>query len=122
LDGHASHKSAEFLQYCNDNEIVPLCMPAHSSHILQPLDTTCFSPLKKAYSDQIEACVKAHMNYISKDSFLFGFKEAHKAATSEANIKTAFRSTGLAPFDPMKVLNHLSIEPRTPPSLPSSPE
>jgi hypothetical protein len=66
--------------------------------------------------------MKAHMNYMSKDSFLFGFKESHKAAISEANIKSAFRSTGLVPFDPTKVLNHLSIEPRTPRSLPSSPE
>jgi hypothetical protein len=122
LDGHASHKSAEFLQYCNDNDIVPLCMPAHSSHTLRPLDTTCCSPLKRAYRDQIEACMKAQMNYVSKDSFLSGFKEAYKAAISEANIKSAFKSTGLVPFDPITVLNHLSIEPSTPPFFPSSPE
>jgi hypothetical protein len=63
-----------------------------------------------------------NLNYIYKDSFLFGFKEAHKGAISEANIKSAFRSTGLVPFDPTKLLNHLSLDPRTPPSLPSSPE
>jgi hypothetical protein len=57
--------------------------------------------------------MKAHMNYISKEFFLFGFKEARKAAISEANIKSAFRSTGLVSLGPTKVLNHRSIEPRT---------
>jgi hypothetical protein len=49
LDGHESHNSTEFNKYCKDNKIVTLCMPPHSSHLLQPLDVGCFAPLKKAY-------------------------------------------------------------------------
>jgi hypothetical protein len=29
-------------------------MPAHASHLLQPLDVGCFGPLKQAYGRQIE--------------------------------------------------------------------
>lgn len=46
LDGHESHHSTEFELYCKDNDIITLCMPPHSSHILQPLDVGCFGPLK----------------------------------------------------------------------------
>jgi hypothetical protein len=34
LDGHESHQSWDFKQYCLDNKILTLCMPPHSSHIL----------------------------------------------------------------------------------------
>ena len=33
LDGHESH-SAEFEDYCKENNIIKLCMPPHSSHLL----------------------------------------------------------------------------------------
>ena len=49
LDGHESHESLEFKQLCEKYKIVTLCMSAHSSHLLQPLDVDCFSPLKKTY-------------------------------------------------------------------------
>jgi hypothetical protein len=60
------------------------------------------------------------MNFISKDSFLLAFKEAHKAAITEVNIKSAFRSAGLVPFDPGRVLAGLDMALRTT-SPPSSP-
>jgi hypothetical protein len=49
LDGHKSHFTAEFEQYCLKNSIIPLCMPPHSSHLCQPLDVGCFSSLKNSY-------------------------------------------------------------------------
>ncbi|KAM5521604.1 pogo transposable element with krab domain [Fusarium oxysporum f. sp. phaseoli] len=49
LDGHESHHSADFERYCKENKIITLCMPAHASHLLQPLDVGCFGPLKQAY-------------------------------------------------------------------------
>jgi hypothetical protein len=38
LDSHESHRSDEFEEYCKEYNIVTLCMPVHSSHILQLLD------------------------------------------------------------------------------------
>ena len=46
LDGHESHQSVDFQHYCKENKIVTLCMPAHLSHLLQPLDVGCFGLLK----------------------------------------------------------------------------
>jgi hypothetical protein len=50
LDGHESHLNQDFKDYCLEHKILTLCMPPHSSHILQPLDVVCFSPLKRKYS------------------------------------------------------------------------
>jgi hypothetical protein len=55
-------------------------MPAHSSHILQPLDIGCFGPLKQAYGRQIEKKMKAGTSHISKEdffpAFLIAFRES----------------------------------------------
>jgi hypothetical protein len=59
LNGHESHHSAGFELHCKEHKIITLCMPAHSSHILQPLDVGCFGPLKQAYGRQIEKKMRA---------------------------------------------------------------
>jgi hypothetical protein len=69
LDSHESHHSNEFEEYCKENNIITLCMPPHSSHLLQPLDVGCFGPLKKAYGRQIENTIRAHILHITKDDF-----------------------------------------------------
>ena len=50
LNGHESHHSVEFELYCKSHNIITLCMPAHSSYKLKPLDISCFGLLKTAYS------------------------------------------------------------------------
>jgi hypothetical protein len=114
LDGHESHISVELQQYCQDNNIITLCMPPHSSHLLQPLDVGCFSPLKASYGKQIENLIRVRINHITKLEFLPAFKEAFKAAFTEQNIKSGFRATGLVPYDPDNVLSHLDLRLKTP--------
>ena len=58
IDGHESHNSAEFQQYCKDHKIILLCMPLHLSHLLQPLNVGCFGPLKKAYGDKVNELMR----------------------------------------------------------------
>ena len=41
IDGHESHKSLAFQDLCEENKIITVCMPPHSSHILQPFDVGC---------------------------------------------------------------------------------
>ena len=47
LDGHGSHLTPEFYKSCSENNIIPICMPPHSSNDCQPLDVSCFAPLKR---------------------------------------------------------------------------
>jgi hypothetical protein len=114
LDGHESHHSVEFLSLCKENRILALCMPAHASHILQPLDVGCFSPLKRAYGSQISSLMRIYINHVDKLSFLPAFKAAFKKAITKDNIQAGFRATGLVPFEPDIVLSQLDVKLRTP--------
>jgi hypothetical protein len=114
LDGHESHHSDAFEEYCKEHDIVTLCMPAHSSHILQPLDVGCFGPLKKAYGRQIEDMMRAYIIHITKDDFFPAFRKAHFAAMTESNIQGGFRGAGLLPFDSEKVISTLDLKLKTP--------
>ena len=114
MDGHESHHSTDFVLFCKEHKIITPCMPAHSSHILQPLDIGCFGPLKKAYGREIEGLVKGHITHITKTDFLPAFFAAFQSAMTEKNVKGAFRGGGLVPFDPESVLSRLDVRLRTP--------
>jgi hypothetical protein len=115
IDGHESHDSLQFQQYCKDNKIITICMPPHSSHLLQPLDVGCFAPLKKAYGRQAEDLMRNHITHISKIEFLPCFKGAFNAAITKANIQGSFQGAGLVPHNPEAVLSKLDVRLRTPP-------
>ena len=114
LDGHGSHHSTDFELYCKENNIITLCMPPHSSHILQPLDFGCFSPLKTAYGKQIEGMMRASITHITKEDFFPAFYAAFQAALTLENIQGGFRGAGLVPFNPEKVISQLDIRLKTP--------
>jgi hypothetical protein len=114
IDGHESHDSLDFQQYCKENKIITLCMPPHSSHLLQPLDVGCFSPLKKAYGRQAENLMRNRINHITKLEFLPCFIAAFKDAITESNIKGGFRGAGLVPLDAEAVISKLDVRLRTP--------
>ena len=88
-------------------------MPPYSSHLLQPLDVSCFGLLKRAYGRQVEDLMRMHINYISKLEFLYAFREAFFASITERNIQGGFAGAGLVPFDPERVLSKLDVKLRT---------
>jgi hypothetical protein len=114
LDGHESHHSLEFQELCKENKIYTLCMPPHSFHLLQPLDVGCFSPLKRAYSREIETLIRYRINHITKLEFLPAFKAAFMRSFTSANICSAFRGAGLVPLQADVVLSKLDVQLRTP--------
>jgi hypothetical protein len=75
-------------------------MPAYTSYILQPLDVSCFSPLKKVYGSQIEIKIRLSINYIIKEEFLPTFLIAYRQVITTETITSSFKATGLILFDP----------------------
>ena len=114
LDGHESHHSTEFELYCKQHNIITLCMPSHSSHLLQPLDVGCFGPLKQAYGRQVEDLMRMNITHISKLEFLCAFRTAYFASMTDKNIQGGFAGAGLVPHDPQRVLLKLDVRLRTP--------
>jgi hypothetical protein len=114
LNSHESHQSLEFQELCKENNIYTLCMPPHSSHLLQPLDVSCFSLLKRAYSREVESLIRHYINHITKLEFLPAFKVAFNRSFNSANICSAFRGAGLVPLQPDTVLLKLNVQLHTP--------
>ena len=85
-------------------------MPAHSSHLLQPLDVGCFGPMKKAYNKEIEYLVQARITHITKEDFFPAFKKAFDTTITNFNIKGGFRGAGLVPLNPQNVLSRLDVK------------
>lgn len=50
FDVHHSHISIELLEMAKFSNIHLMCLPAHTSHILQPLDVGVFGPMKAAWT------------------------------------------------------------------------
>ena len=114
LDGHESHQSVDFEAYCQDHNIITLCLPPHSSHITQPLDVGFFSVLKRAYGREINTFIRAHVNHITKVAFFLAFSAAYKRSMTKGNITGSFRGAGLIPFDPQAVISKLDVKLQTP--------
>lgn len=119
LDGHESHQSVDFEAYCKDHNIIPICLPSHSSHITQPLDVGVFSALKRAYGHEINTFIRAHITSISKVEFFLAFHAAYKRSITTSNILGGFRGAGLIPYDPQAVISKLDVKLQTP--TPTSP-
>jgi hypothetical protein len=85
LDGHESHLNQDFKDYYLENKILTLCMPPHSSYILQPLDIVYFSPLKRKYSQRVRDLARRHVFHINKEGFLPAFRDAFFDVFTEAN-------------------------------------
>lgn len=90
-------------------------MPSHSSHILQPLDVVCFSPLKHKYSERIRGLARNRVFHISKENFLPAFKDAFFDVFTEENCRKAFEATAIVRTDAQTVIDRLDIRLCTPP-------
>jgi hypothetical protein len=114
LDGHGSHLTPEFDLFCTDHKIIALCMPPHSSHLLQPCDVSLFAVLKRLYGQQIQGYVRKGVTHIDKQDFLQAYFTARTEAATIANIQSGFAATGLVPHNPERVLSKLSTQLKTP--------
>ena len=53
IDGHGSHVTKAFIDYCDQHKILLLIFPPHATHTLQPLDVVCFKSLAQNYANQL---------------------------------------------------------------------
>ena len=120
LNRHNSHFTSQFNLFCTEHKIIPICIPLHSSHFLQPLDVSCFLVLKHSYSHQIEQFMKCEIDFIDKSDFLILYNQACMKTYLSDIIQNGFKATGLVLYNPIQVLSQLQIENKTPTSPGSS--
>ncbi|CEO58510.1 hypothetical protein PMG11_03229 [Penicillium brasilianum] len=118
LDGHGSHLTPQFDRICAENDIIPLCMPPHASHLLQPLDIGCFAVVKRAYGRFVSDLIRQGYNHIDKIDFLMDYQHARlEAFQKPSTIQNSFAAAGLVLINAERVLSKLNISLRTPTPL-----
>jgi hypothetical protein len=104
LNSHRSHLTPQFDEICAQNNIILICMPAHSSHLLQPLNVSIFASLKRGYGQLVEQWMRYGFNYINKLDFLEAYPIARAEAFKAQNIQNGFMATGIHPYNPDRVI------------------
>lgn len=107
LDGHDSHCTLQFVNFCVDNKIILLYLPPHNNHLVRPLDAAVFQPLGKSYTmfadDHSQFCGR----FISREDFITYYQVARKGAITSENLSSAWKKTGLFPFNPQEVIHQI---------------
>lgn len=101
MDNHSTHSTLQAYDFCKKNGIVILTIPPHTSHRLQPLDVTFYSPLKTAFNSECNKYLKNHPHEkITPFEIAALFNQAYsRTATPEKAIK-GFQVTGICPYNP----------------------
>lgn len=100
LDGHGSHLSVEAIDFCLEKGIELICLPPHSSHRLQPLDTHFNKTLKSEWSKHLGDFLKQSKTVVlPKWHFYIPFQHTWDSMTKRrALMVSAFEYCGLFPL------------------------
>ena len=108
IDGHASHISTAAIEFALKRKIILLCLPSHSTHVLQSLDIGIFAPLATYYKNNILKITRFGGSYqVDKIDFIEQYLLARDTTFTTRIIKSAWQKTGLLPFEPDVVLRQL---------------
>ena len=80
LDGHESHCTLEFIEYCVEKKIILLVLPSHTTHLLQPLNVAIFQPLAKHSSSELSQHSHEKHYWLEKEDFITYYQRARKKA------------------------------------------
>ena len=58
LDGHSSHYEPDTIRIAQNEEVVVLCLPPHTTHVSLSLDVSFFCPPKTYWSDSCHKYVQ----------------------------------------------------------------
>ena len=99
-DGHKSHITLTLSDWAKKHNVTLFVLPPHSSHLTQHLDVAVFGPFKAIYNSECQAYMKKFpgANITSYQIAELTNKPYLKALSAE-NLISAFRRTGIHPFN-----------------------
>ncbi|XP_052071024.1 uncharacterized protein LOC127709474 [Mytilus californianus] len=104
FDGHKSHISLELIEWARKENIILFVLPAHTSHILQPMDVGCFGPFERIFNNECHKFMRQNCSQPITRYNICGLAcKGYLHALSPSNLQSAFRKTGIYPYDPHMV-------------------
>jgi hypothetical protein len=105
FDGHYSHLSIKSVRLAIQNQIHLLCLPSHSTHLLQPLDIYTLKYVKQQWKQLLWDRNKTTSEPIGKRDFVQLFAKLYEYALLPTHCSTAFGKAGIYPYDPRVIKN-----------------
>eukprot|EP00918_Siedleckia_nematoides_P038582 GHVU01083898.1.p2 GENE.GHVU01083898.1~~GHVU01083898.1.p2 ORF type:complete len:456 (-),score=33.50 GHVU01083898.1:2594-3961(-) len=100
LDNHSSHRVAATAVVARSLGVHLVTLPPHTSHKLQPCDVGVYGPLKVYHNQALNGWMVAHPGWpVTLANIMPIFAWAYAHAASPKNCASAFRSTGIVPFN-----------------------
>ena len=107
-DGHGSHVTLDVIELARANDVHLLCLPSHTSHILQPLDIGVFKSFKASYA---KACRKYMMDnpgrVITSEVIASLVGKTWVESVTPVNILSGFKKSGIFPLNPSEVSDRM---------------
>ena len=102
------------MTWCDANRVLVAVYPPHSTHRLQSLDVSLFSPLAAYYTQELDQWMTriAGLSSVSKMTFSKLFWPAFQRAFVERDVLSGWEKTGLQPFNPNIVLDQVTPDER----------
>ena len=117
FDGHGSHLTKEFIELCELWEIVPFIFPAHTTHLVQPLDGSPFRALKDAFRMKNNMIAQWGGDAEDKAFFFREIAGIRAQALKARTIRKAFADRGIYPLNSALVIDRLSAQRSPTPEL-----
>ena len=104
FDGHLTHVSIPLIEKAMEENIIVVKLPPHITDRLQPLDVTCFGPLKLEWERTLNEWVneRGPTKPMKKPNFVDMLARIWHKCLSEENVRSGFRTTGIFPVDRTK--------------------
>ncbi|XP_048252703.1 MFS-type transporter clz9-like [Haliotis rufescens] len=105
-DGHRSHVSIPLIEWARQHHIILFVLPAHTSHVLQPMDVGCFGPFAKIYNNLRHTYMRENAtSSVDKHSVCELGCRAYNLSLTPTNLQSSFRKCGVYPFDKSSTAN-----------------
>lgn len=101
FDGASSHLDYTIVEEAEKHDIVLYCLPSNTTHWLQPMDKSVFSPFEEYWDQEVlNFWVNKPNRRIDKAIFGKILSVVWPKAASQSNVMSGFRGTGIYPFNP----------------------
>ena len=107
-DEHDSHISKSFIAHCLQNCIILLILSPHMSHLLQPLNVTIFSSLKKWLTAVLSHLNQAQLIWIQKFKWMKTYIQTWADICNHQNVESAWHEAGLFSFNSQRALHTIA--------------
>jgi len=110
-DGHKSHISLPLVQWAKENHIILFVLPPHCSHLLQPLDISCFGPFEVSWNSTCHGYMRVSGGrVINRYDVCRLACKVYSNTLTPSNVQAAFKKSGIYPLNP-DVVSDLDIAP-----------